>query len=368
MGPLMLPSLFLAGFECSTHRRPDGVRLDLVRSTGHEALALEDYRACAALGLRGVRDGLRWHLIETAPGVYDWSSWRPMLEAAQEAGVEMIWDLFHYGSPDHVDQGGEGFADALAGFAAEAARVHREVTGTSLFATPVNEISYFAWAVRTGYFPAAGPDTPGWFKRQLVRAGLAAVAAMRAVDPGCRFAWAEPLINVAPASPGESESAQRANDAQFEGLDAILGRTEPDLGGTPDAADLIGLNYYPENQWHHGGGPIPLGHPDYRPLADLLEEAHRRYRKPLYLAETGAHGSARAAWLHYVCAEVRTARARGVRVEGICLYPVTAYPRWHDDHACEVGLFSAPTADRGREVDRAVADEIARQQHLFTEA
>jgi hypothetical protein len=53
-------SFFMGGFECSSHRRSDGLRLDLIRSTGHEGHVLSDYRACAELGLRTVRDGLRW--------------------------------------------------------------------------------------------------------------------------------------------------------------------------------------------------------------------------------------------------------------------------------------------------------------------
>src|SRR3712207_8465429 len=98
-----LQSFFMAGFECSSHRRPDGVRLDLIAGTEHDRLAREDYRMCAELGLRAARDGLRWHLIEQAPGRYDWSSWIPMLDAAAEAGVQVIWDLLQYGSPDHPD-------------------------------------------------------------------------------------------------------------------------------------------------------------------------------------------------------------------------------------------------------------------------
>ena len=47
-----------------------------------------DYAQCRELGFRTLRDGLRWHLIEKAPGKYDWSSWLPMLEAAEEAGGE----------------------------------------------------------------------------------------------------------------------------------------------------------------------------------------------------------------------------------------------------------------------------------------
>ena len=57
----------------------------------------------AELDLRTVRDGLRWHLIETPPGHYDWSSFLPMLRAATAAGVQVIWDLCHYGWPDDID-------------------------------------------------------------------------------------------------------------------------------------------------------------------------------------------------------------------------------------------------------------------------
>src|SRR4029078_13331754 len=99
----MFASFFQAGFECSSHRRRDGLRLDLIRATSHDRHALNDYRQCRALGLGALRDGLRWHLIEKSPGRYDWSSWLPMLEAAEQAGVQVIWDLVHYASPGHND-------------------------------------------------------------------------------------------------------------------------------------------------------------------------------------------------------------------------------------------------------------------------
>src|SRR5689334_21011160 len=102
MGTPIFDSFLMAGFECSSHRRRDGVRLDLIRATGHDRHALHDYRLCRKLGFRTLRDGLRWHLIEKSPGKYDWSSWRPMLEAAEAAGVQVIWDLFHYGVPDCI--------------------------------------------------------------------------------------------------------------------------------------------------------------------------------------------------------------------------------------------------------------------------
>jgi hypothetical protein len=88
-------SFFQAGFECSSHRRRDGVRLDLIRATGHAKHVQQDYRQCRQFGFTTLRDGLRWHLIEKTPGNYDWSSWLPALEAAEQVGVEITWDLFH---------------------------------------------------------------------------------------------------------------------------------------------------------------------------------------------------------------------------------------------------------------------------------
>src|SRR5437763_5205365 len=120
---------FQAGFECSSHRRRDGVRLDLIRATSHDKHVLRDYRQCKQLGFETIRDGLRWHLIEKSRGKYDWSSWRPMLEAAETVGLEVIWDLFHYGSPDCIDQAAPDFADRFTQFAIAALEIHESVSG-----------------------------------------------------------------------------------------------------------------------------------------------------------------------------------------------------------------------------------------------
>ena len=363
----MFDSFFMAGFECSSHRRKDGLRLDLIAATSHDSHAMSDYRACARRGLGTIRDGLRWHLIETAPGRYDWSSWTPMLDAAAEAGVQIIWDIFHYGSPDHVDQGGPDFAARYAEFAAEAVRVHRAVTGAAPLVCPINEISFFAWAVEVGYFPPAGPQELGWFKRHLVAAAVAGVRAMRAAEPETRLFWAEPLIHIAPRdhSPEELARAEERRQGQFEAYDMLTGRTAPELGGHPDMVDAVGLNYYPHNQWYFDGPTIPMGHHEYRPMADMLVEVSARYGKPIFIAETGAEGSGRPAWLHYVCDEMRAAMARGADLQGLCLYPVTDYPGWDNERHANVGLFGSVLADGERHLDARYAAEIERQRDLF---
>jgi hypothetical protein len=366
MTDISFKSFTMAGFECSSHRRrSDGVRLDLIAGTGHDRLVRDDYRSCAQHGLLTVRDGLRWHLIEREPGCYDWSSWLRMLEAALETGVQVMWDLFHYGSPDHLDQGSAEFTCSYARFAAEAVRLHRQVTGTAAIVCPMNEISFFAWAARNEVFPSIGPDEEGWLNRHLVSTAVAGMRAMREVDPDCRFIWAEPLINVLPQTRADAEAAEAKRLSQYLAYDMLSGRVAPELGGSPEWLDAVGLNVYSDNQWYLDGSTIPLGRHDFRPLADMLVETYERYGRPLLITETGAEGSARAAWLHYVCDEVREAVRQGVRVEGVCLYPIATFPDWDDERHRQFGLFSTPRPDGGRDAYQPLAAELHRQQELL---
>ena len=109
-------SFFMGGFECATHRRRDGARIDVLAATAHPENAALDYRLLQQAGIHTVRDGLRWHLIEAVPGVYEWSSFLPMLDAALATGTQVIWDLCHWGVPAHVDVFSDSFAAALCGF------------------------------------------------------------------------------------------------------------------------------------------------------------------------------------------------------------------------------------------------------------
>ena len=363
----MFASFFQAGFECSSHRRRDGVRLDLIRATGHDKHVLRDYRLCKELGFGTLRDGLRWHLIEKAPGKYDWSSWLPALEAAEAVGVQVIWDLFHYGSPDHVDAAGDDFAQRFTDFACAAIEVQQSVSGRAPTICPLNEINFMAWAVDDGYFPPVGPDERGWFKRQLVRTAIEAAKAIRKGWPDTTIIWAEPLIHIAPHDrrrPTVRDAKQNLK-GMFEAYDWIMGMAQPELGGDPSLVDVVGWNFYPHNQWYYNGPTVPMGHHEYRPLSDMLIEMAERYGKPVMLSETGAEGSGKASWLHYVCNEVRDAIDRGADVRGICWYPITAYPGWDNSRHAETGLFSTIVANGSRHVDQRLLEEFEVQRALF---
>ena len=75
----ILKSFLAGGFECSTHKRRSGVRLDLIAATRHDEFAHLDYLRLQRQGMRVVREGVRWHLVESAPGRYDFSSVLPIL-------------------------------------------------------------------------------------------------------------------------------------------------------------------------------------------------------------------------------------------------------------------------------------------------
>jgi hypothetical protein len=362
-------SFFMAGFECSSQKRRDGRRLDLLQSTGHDVRVEEDYRACLHVGMRTLRDGLRWHLIETAPGRYDWSSWLPMLRAARAAGMQVIWDICHYGWPEFYDLWSPEWVDAFARFAEAAARLFRDEMDDAPLWCPMNEISFFTWSAgEVGYFFPAATGRGSELKQQLVRAAVAGSEACLRVDHRARFIWCEPLIKVEPHGHDAEADARAQHETQFEAFDMIAGYRNPDLGGRPELLDIVGLNYYPHNQWYFGGPTIPMGHHAYTDMRTLLEAVGRRYRRPLLVSETGAERNARAPWLHYVCEEVRAAMAAGVDVQGVCLYPILAYPGWDNDRHCDVGLFSTPEGGGDRTLVKPLADELRRQEQAFSHA
>lgn len=333
----LLKSFWMAGFECSCHINSAGARLDMTEALQHDFYAAQDYARLRGLGIAVARDGLRWQLIDRA-GEYSWESWLPMLDAARAQGVQVIWDLCHYGWPDDLDIFSGAFVERFARFAREAARIQLERTGEPGFYAPVNEISFFTWAAtRELMFPYAyGRDQE--LKRQLVRAAIAAAEAVRSVDPRARLLYPEPLIHNVPPRwrPWHTEPSARQRASQFEAWDMIAGRISPELGGAERHLDVIGINFYAANQWEVPGGrklhwDAGSNDPRWRPLHLLLEEVWERYRRPLLIAETSHYGIGRAPWLEEIARECRIALERGVPLQGVCLYPILDRFDW-DDH------------------------------------
>ncbi len=359
----LFASFFQGGFECSTHRRRDGHRIDVIAATRHDAHAEADYRQLARHGLRTIRDGLRWHLVESRPGAFDWSSFLPMLRAANRTRTQVLWDVLHYGWPDDIDIWKPAFVDRFARFAAAAARIVREESDSVPFYCPINEMSFLSWGGGdAGYLNPFANGRGFELKVQLARAAIAAMEAILTVDGRARFVHCEPAIHIAhdPARPDRRGEVAGLSDAQYQAWDLVGGLLWPQIGGERKYLDILGINYYHNNQWVHGQPPIDVRHPLYKPFRLILAENYARYGRPLFVSETGIEFERRAEWLASIDSETAKARRAGIPVEGICLYPILNHPGWDDDRACENGLFSAELVDGERRVHAPLDAELQR--------
>ncbi|MEA9391966.1 beta-glucosidase [Acerihabitans sp. TG2] len=363
--PSIFQSFFQGGFDCSTETRGDGRRIDIINASGHEMLASKDYAQLAEQNITTVRDGVRWHLIEPSPGHYDWSSFLSMFHAAQANHLQIIWDLCHFGWPDHVDVWKPEFVAQFAHFAGAVAAKMRDEGVTGQYFTPINAISFLAWAGGDiAHIQPMASKQGRALKLQMVRATLAAIDAIRAVDNTARFLQPEPVVHInAPEGQPEMEVAAEAlRMAQFEVWDMICGKSLPELGGRYDYLDIIGISYHPDNQWFYEGGLIPFDDTHYRPFTAILKEVYQRYHRPLLIAETGANSDLRVPWMRYIFEQCVQSMKNGVAIEGICIYPVADYRSWSGEKHLPFGLLGMQDVNGNRSLFEPLALEIHSQQ------
>jgi len=354
-------SFLQGGFECSTHKLPDGRRLDLVHSTSHDAFATKDFNVLREYGIQTVREGIRWHLIEPQPGRYDFSTMLEIHRAAKETNTEVIWDLLHFGWPDWMDVFASDFPAQFGKFAREFARVLKEESDVVPFLAPVNEISFLSWGGGDeGFLNPFAKKRGDELKRQLVRASIEAIEAIWSISKNVRLVSPEPVIHIVtnPEIPGDEELAEGYRRSMFQAWDMLSGRLHPELGGKPEYLDIIGVNFYDRNQWVHCGGTLKRDDPRYRPFREILKEVYERYRCPVFVAETGTEDEMRPEWFQYVFAEVMEAVRLGIPMQGVCLYPIVNHPGWNDNRHCYNGLLDYPSENGDRHVYNPLAKAL----------
>lgn len=365
-------SFWQAGFEGADHINGSGFPLCMVDQTGHVDHADEDYRAVRQLGMATVRESVGWRSLDSdaQPLILDRVLRRE--DAARRHGVQVLWTVVHYGVPAGVDLFSSSLAGRLADACAAVARALRPLYDDAAppIYTPINEISFLSWAAcETGLIhPHVGNRSGDGYamKMNLVAAAIAAIDAMRNEDPRARFLSVDPLIHMVPDNEQMRDAAREHSDYQFQASDMLCGRREPQLGGSPAHLDLVGVNYYPNNQWVLETG-MPLGwpcDPRRRRLSLLLQDVADRYQKPLTISETSHVGNQRGPWIHHIASEVSRARVLGVAVEGVCLYPALDRPDWEQPqrwHASGMWHVCAESLRRRLEHEYADALRDARQ-------
>lgn len=368
----MFRSFYLAGFECATGYNVHGEWIDQIAATEHDLHVDGDYARLADVGIRAVREAIRWPIVDRGDRC-DFDSVEPFVHAAREHGFDVIWDLFHYGYPDDVDPFSEAFADRFVAYCGAAARyVVQRLPGQCYF-TPINEPSFFAWAGGdVGRFAPHARGRAAELKLSLARAAIRGIDAIREVCPDARIVNVDPICRVVVDGddPEQVEHARRFNECHvFEYWDIVSGRLHPELGGSPQHLDIVGLNYYWTNQWALGREGVPLADDDPRrvPLAELVRAAWRRYGCEIVITETSALGEARAPWIHELSTMAEQLLGEGVPLGGICLYPILGMPEWHArDQWTRMGLW-----DLEREQDvlerKACGPMLAALRHVHAE-
>jgi beta-glucosidase/6-phospho-beta-glucosidase/beta-galactosidase len=342
---MMFQSFFLAGFEGSTGYNIHRQWFDQIQATQHDRFVDEDYARLKAVGIHAVREAVRWPLIDNGR-TYDFSSLQPFIEASRRRRIEIIYDLFHFGYPSHINLFSEDFPKRFADYCYAVARHIAKNTGGICYFTPINEPSYFSWAGgEVGMFAPHKIGRGEELKVQLIRAALAGIRAIRAACPQSRIVNVDPICRVAlPAGRPEMTEAVESynNNAVFQSWDMLSGRLYPELGGSPEHLDIVGINYYWTNQWEWGKTGEPLEDRDPRrwSLRQLVRSVWERYGAEMLITETSHVDELRPIWLLELADEVQALLSEKVPLGGVCLYPILGMPEWHyPDQWTQMGLW-----------------------------
>ena len=172
----------MTGFDGADHLAGVPTMRDAIDTAAYARRVDADYAAAREAGIACVREAIDWRRAERGDA-YDFETLRVRIATARRAGVQIAWTLCHSSWPDDVDFASPATVERFARFARAAA--------VAPLHTPVNEISFLAWALaETSLF---GPpreelrERAPQLQRALVQAALAACDAILAVDP--RALW-----------------------------------------------------------------------------------------------------------------------------------------------------------------------------------
>ena len=326
-------TFFMGGYECADHINRSGERINLLKETQHDIRFSDDYEALAAIGIKTVREGICWSVVEKSPEVFDFSEVHNRMLAAEKFGIQQIWDLIHFGYPDGIYPTHPHFCSRFEKLCEAFTLFYKEHSKQPLFVVPINEISFLSWHsgdVR-GTVPFA--VNSGWdIKYHLCKAAILGIKKIKNIDPESGIILVEPLVRIHSSGPETLNQTLDSNENQYQAMDIIAGRICPELGGSEAFLEILGFNYYWNCQWEVNGPPIDWPDTEQKriPFSALLQEAYQRYQKPIFVSETGHFGSGRVEWVNEIAAECLLAKKKGVDLRGICIYPVTDRPDWDD--------------------------------------
>ena len=132
-------SFWMAGYECADQLNAFGHRVDRLT---------DDYADLRPFGIQTVREGIRWSQVETRPYQYDFLGVGRVFTVARQRGIQVVWDVCHFGFPDDLTPLHPMFARRFAALCrAFVLFVHDQQPNDTLVVTPINEVSFLTHAL-----------------------------------------------------------------------------------------------------------------------------------------------------------------------------------------------------------------------------
>ena len=365
----------MAGFECSDKINCLGNRVDLLSVTDHINQVREDYERLKPFGIKTVREGIRWSIVEKTPYHYNFDAVKMMMDVGNEMKIQQVWDLCHFGYPEDLSPLHPQFTSRFVSLCSAFAHfVVKHYGQKEMVITPINEVSFISWLGGDAAGTTPFCKNEGWnVKYHLSKAFILGIKELKRINPYFKILSTEPLVNMVPtfeATSEEVEKARNAHDNQYQTLDIICGKICQELGGDPSLIDVIGVNYYYNNQWVYKQSENSYLHwnnedddPRWRPLHSLIEEVYQRYQLPILLSETSHSGEDRGKWIRSIATQCQKISEMKIPFLGICLYPIIDRPDWDNGQWHHSGLWDCfPEDGISRQINQDYAIALLESQ------
>ena len=367
-----------------------GHRIDRMDLCGHYARWEEDFGLVRELGLDTLRYGPAYYRVHVAPDVYDWETCDEPMRRLRELGITVVADLCHFGVPTWLG----GFQDpAFPVLFAEYARAFARRYPWVRHFTPVNRIHT---AATRSALPGEGNEreaSDGAYVRALRNLCMAhelAVETILGERPDAIIVQTESLERCHPAGRDAAREAEHRNALWQLGLDLTLGHElGPRMAGFLNAHGVtsndlsffrerrahdrrwLGIAFAPEHEQRvAASGRVSTAR---RALGfrRLASEAWRRYRLPLFVAETGRAGRYALPWLRAQWDDTLALRAAGVPISGFAWHSLTDQVSWRRDGLASVRVQASGLLDlrrRERPVATTYRELATKWRAVLTEA
>jgi beta-glucosidase/6-phospho-beta-glucosidase/beta-galactosidase len=344
--------IFATGIECSYPTIRNGAhRVDELALTHHYERWREDFQLVREMGIRYLRYGIPYHLINSGPDRYDWSFTDEVMPEMRRLGIEPIMDLCHFGMPDWL---GNSFQnpDFPAAFAAYARAFAERYAWVRLY-TPVNEIFICAkFSALNGWWNEQETSDKSYITatRHLVKASLFAIREITQVRPDAIFIQSESSERTHSVC-GCEETQQKLeweNQVRFLALDLLYshevradihhwlldnGMTQAEyhwfMHHNLATGCVMGNDYYATNEriLQHDGSVQHVG--EVLGWYQVTREYYERYRKPIMHTETNrVEEDDAVAWLWKQWLNLRYMREAGIPVIGFTWYSLLHQVDW----------------------------------------